>query len=159
MENKLREIKYLYHGTTDKYLQDLIDIEYPLGYPKKDFGQGLYTTTDIVQAKLWAEAKSTPKFAPIVIKYELLYEKIDFKKTNNILFEDACDNWVRFIYDNRRKLYKQGTYDFVYGKVADGKMGKIMMNINKISFDEFKKLISPSKKNGGSVIYWNKIGN
>jgi hypothetical protein len=148
MKNKLKDIKYVYHGTNEKYLKELQNIWIPKGKPKKDFGQGFYTTTDELQASRWALNKSTEKYKPVVIKYELLYEKIDFNITNNHIFLTPCDKWAKFIFENRKGLHEPNKFDFIYGKVADGKMAEIhkLLDENSITFEEFSKRIKPSKE-------------
>ena len=84
-----------------------------------DFGAGFYTTSNLSQAKSFAdkvvarkgEGKST------VSKYE--FDELAFEKLNVLAFEFPDEAWLDFVSDNRNGITQGEEYDLIYGPVAD----------------------------------------
>ena len=88
-----------------------------------DFGAGFYLTTSETQAARFSEivANRRKSGIPTVSVYEFDMEAAE--KTLAVhRFESANARWLRFITDNRLKLYKGDIYDVVIGAVANDKV-------------------------------------
>jgi len=110
---------FLYHGSNQAVTSPRL-IEQTRGL---DFGAGFYLTSSEKQAVQFSEiVKNRQKSGtPTVTVYEF-----DIKKAESILsvlrFESANDMWLRFVADNRLKIYDGHLYDIVIGAVANDKV-------------------------------------
>jgi hypothetical protein len=108
----------LYHGST-------IEVMEPILLKKQrllDFGQGLYTTTNQIQAERWASLKRNRAVDNSIQAFVNVY------KLSNMIFADkrfaikefeiADSDWLDFIYANRYGKIKH-EYDIVIGPVAN----------------------------------------
>lgn len=109
----------LYHGSNLR----IDEIDLAKSKPYKDFGKGFYLSADRNQAMEMAGFKSLISGGdPIVTRFEFdeygLYSS-DLKIKRFISYSDE---WLDFIIANRegRKVEK---FDFVYGPIADDKVG------------------------------------
>lgn len=109
----------LYHGSNLR----IDEIDLAKSKPYKDFGKGFYLSADRNQAMEMAGFKSLISGGdPIVTSFEFdeygLYSS-DLKIKRFISYSDE---WLDFIIANRegRKVEK---FDFVYGPIADDKVG------------------------------------
>lgn len=106
----------LYHGSNVKVSKPHI-INTNRGL---DFGPGFYTTSNIEQAKRWAElkAKRRGKGSPMVSVFyfdeQNLYEELNIK-----IFETANIEWLDYVVANRKGKYEGEQYDIVIGPVAN----------------------------------------
>ncbi len=106
----------LYHGGTD-----LVDTpEIRVGEVFLDFGVGFYTTTSYEQAERWARIKMRRNNADIgyVTIYEFDFEKAQ-KKLNIKHFENADEEWLNFVVNNRNGKSSNDNVDMHIGPVAD----------------------------------------
>ena len=113
----------VYHGSNVK-------VENPrLITPNRalDFGIGFYTTTNIEQAKSFANNvvnRNEGRGVPIISCYE-----VDFDKINNefkiLKFDHANDEWLDFVYANRTAKYSGIQYDVIIGPVANDTVYRI----------------------------------
>ena len=73
---------------------------------KTDFGKGFYTTTDFEQAKKWSKIKKKrlEKENPnLTIKqYVNVYEFTKNENLNILNFEEATEEWLKFVFKNRQ---------------------------------------------------------
>lgn len=116
-------MKTLYHGSNVSI--DSIDLH--KGRRGKDFGQGFYLSDDLYQAKRMAQITTEREGYgyPTVTYYELDDAYLQDKKLKVLQFFSYTKEWAEFILLNRRnRSYKQAhNYDFVYGPIADDKVG------------------------------------
>lgn len=107
----------LYHGSTEIIHQPLIlDSQRLL-----DFGKGFYTTTNAEQAKSWAIIKSKRIVGALnayVSVYDIDDNMLDSKDFNVKKFVKANEEWLDFVYENRKGLTTH-KYDIVIGAVAN----------------------------------------
>lgn len=161
--------QFAYHGTTSNYLESLKrGINFNLCDERTDFGKGFYLANSFIQARKWScylarrhnisEITKTkynigykPEYVqPLIIEYKLNVRLI--QTLNGYTFEEANDNWRRFVYNNRNEgnLYcdaqhnRDSKYDFVHGFLADGIMDDIkLVNSGLMSIEDFLKTIRP----------------
>ncbi|MCL2411713.1 MAG: DUF3990 domain-containing protein [Treponema sp.] len=84
-----------------------------------DFGQGFYTTTNINQAKSFAEKVSGRNGSK---KNHISIYSINtdiLKKLNYLYFDKPDKKWLDFVSANRNEIYNKKTYDVIYGPVAN----------------------------------------
>ena len=109
----------LYHGSNIRI--KVIDLE--KSKPFKDFGKGFYLSDTETQAMEMAKFKSSILGnAPIVTEFEFDADGLNSSNLKTKRFETYSDEWLDFIIANRegKKVEK---YDFVYGPIADDKVG------------------------------------
>lgn len=105
----------VYHGST-------ICIEKPCLLPanrRLDFGPGFYTTTDLAQAKRWAQIKKRRIMAPdgrvSVYAFDMASSDLNVKK-----FESPDEEWLDFVMANRMRDRPVVTqHDVIAGPVAN----------------------------------------
>lgn len=106
----------LYHGSTD--LVDKPEIRKSDVY--LDFGVGFYTTTSFEQAERWAKIKMRRK--NVDLGYVAVYE-FDIEKAEKELcvkrFENADEEWLSFVVNNRKGNIPEEKADLHIGPVAD----------------------------------------
>lgn len=85
-----------------------------------DFGPGFYTTTNKNQATSFAEKVADRNNSPkgIISIYEINLEKLKLE-TKGLWFEEANENWLDFVSNNRNQIATTLNYDFIYGPVAN----------------------------------------
>ena len=106
----------LYHGSTD--LVDKPEIRVSEVF--LDFGVGFYTTTSYEQAERWAKIKMRRNNADVsyVAIYEFDFEKAQ-KELNVKQFENADEEWLNFVVNNRNGKSSNDNADMHIGPVAD----------------------------------------
>lgn len=106
----------LYHGSTD--LVDKPEIRKSDVY--LDFGIGFYTTTSYEQAKRWAKIKMRRK--NVDLGYVAIYE-FDIEQAEKELtikrFDEADEEWLSFVVNNRKGDLADSITDMHIGPVAD----------------------------------------
>ena len=109
----------LYHGSNVRI--KVIDLE--KSKPFKDFGKGFYLSDTETKAMDMAKFKSSISgSAPVVTGFEFDADGLISSNLKTQRFETYSDEWLDFIISNRegKKVEK---YDFVYGPIADDKVG------------------------------------
>ena len=105
----------LYHGS------NLVVSQPKLLTPNRflDFGTGFYTTSNLSQAKSFADKVVARKGegTSTVSKYE--FDEAAFEKLNVLAFEAPDEAWLDFVSDNRSGAVLSEKYDLIYGPVAD----------------------------------------
>ena len=109
----------IYHGSTVIVEKPSLEI---LNY-RTDLGKGFYTTTDIEQAKRWTKIKKgrmqEENKDEEIKRYINIYEYIENENLNILNFEEATEQWLDFVYRNRKSIELLHDYDIVKGPVAD----------------------------------------
>lgn len=109
----------LYHGSNVQITQ----IDLTKSKPFKDFGKGFYLSDNIVQAEEMAKFKSTLfGGTPCVMEFEFDIDGMNASYLNMRMFDSYSDEWLDFIIANREGK-NAPKYDFVYGPIADDKVG------------------------------------
>ena len=110
----------LYHGSNMRI--DKIDLS--KSKPGKDFGKGFYLSDKENQALDLAAFKAEQLGGkPIITKF--IFDENGLYNSNLKIkkFNDYSLDWVEFIIANRMDK-SPATYDFVYGPIADDKVGR-----------------------------------
>lgn len=109
----------LYHGSTVVVKEPNIEI---LNF-RTDFGKGFYTTTDIEQAKRWTKIKKDRLEKEgkknEINRYISIYEYTENKDLKILDFVEATEEWLDFVYKNRKSDKLLHDYDIVKGPVAN----------------------------------------
>lgn len=118
----------LYHGSTEIVKEpNLLILNY-----KTDFGKGFYTTTNMKQAEKWSKIKKErlKKTANTlnIKQYINIYEYTEEKNLKILNFEKATEEWLRFIYHNRKSNKLTHQYDIVKGPVANDNLYQTLVN-------------------------------
>ncbi len=109
----------LYHGSNINI--DTIDLT--KSKPFKDFGKGFYLSDNREQAEEMAIFKSSISGGyPIVTRFEFNALGLESSGLKIQKFGLYSDEWLDFIIANREG-YKVEQFDFVYGPIADDKVG------------------------------------
>lgn len=109
----------LYHGSNVRI--KVIDLE--KSKPFKDFGKGFYLSDNEIQAMDMAKFKSSILGStPVVTGFEFDADGLNSSNLKTKRFETYSDEWLDFIIANREGKEVE-KYDFVYGPIADDKVG------------------------------------
>ncbi len=108
----------LYHGSLE--IVENPEIRKPTR--PLDFGEGFYTTTSLAQAKEWVTRRMDNQKANrgYVNVYELDESALENLKV--LTFEDASQQWIDFVKNNRLVLGFTHDYDVVHGPVANDRV-------------------------------------
>jgi len=105
----------LYHGSNTDF--DTIELSKCL--PNKDFGQGFYLTPSKYDALQRAKDKCRKEHegVPTVLRYK--WNETNPLKLSVKRFEKIDEEWVTFVFNNRKRKGKKHKFDIVIGPVAD----------------------------------------
>lgn len=110
----------LFHGSNIPI--EIIDLN--KSKPGKDFGKGFYLSDDEKQAMAMASFKAEQLGGEaIVSKFNFNAEGLNDAGLKIKIFEDYSLEWIDFIIANRTNT-NVDNYDYVYGPIADDKVGK-----------------------------------
>lgn len=107
----------LYHGSTVAVHVPQIVKRDRIG----DFGIGFYTTTDLEQARRFVHRKCAIEGVDrgVVSVYSVPDDILNRSDLKSKVFQGASEEWVEFVFANRRAaLYEHG-FDLVFGPVAN----------------------------------------
>ncbi len=130
-------MKYLkvYHGST--FIVKRPDLEI-LNY-KTDLRKGIYTTTDIEQAKKWTEIKKRrlkkENINKNITQYVNIYEYTENRNLNILNFNEATEEWLKFVFKNRQSDELVHQYDIVIGPVADDNLYQVLVGYENGIYD------------------------
>ena len=109
----------LYHGSNTEI--EVVDLE--KSKPFKDFGRGFYLSDDEAQAMEMARFRASILGGfPIITVFEFREIEIASSVLKIKKFDSYSDEWLDFIIANREGQEVE-RYDFVYGPIADDKVG------------------------------------
>jgi len=126
----------VYHGS------DILVKEPKIMQPIRalDFGSGFYTTTNIEQAKSFAE-KVRDRNESVKTHISIYNLNINLLIKQNTLFFDKPDKkWLDFVSDNRNGTYNGVIYDIIYGPVANDTIFKTFIAYQNGVLDEKETL-------------------
>lgn len=109
----------LYHGSNIK----VEEIDLSKSKPFKDFGKGFYLSDIESQAQEMAQFKVSLFYGvPVVTTFEFDKDAMLSSALKIKIFEEYSEEWLDFVINNRegRQVEK---YDFVYGPIANDKVG------------------------------------
>ena len=104
----------VYHGSTFIVKEPNIEMV----NSRTDFGKGFYTTSNYEQAKKWSKIKKD-RLDEKVNMYVNIYEYTEDETLNILVFKEATEEWVKFVFLNRYSNVLVHEYDIVKGPVAD----------------------------------------
>ena len=125
----------IYHGSIFIVKNPNLEI---LNY-RTDFGKGFYTTTDIEQAKRWTKIKK--ERAQVrnknekIKRYINIYEYTENKNLNILKFEEATEEWLKFIFKNRQSDGLIHQNDIVIGPVANDNLYQVLVSYENGIYD------------------------
>lgn len=109
----------LYHGSNVL----IKEIDLLKSRPFKDFGRGFYLSDNEMQAMEMAKFRSSISGGvPIVTIFEFDLVSLESSDLKIISFDSYSDEWLDFIISNREGKSVE-KYDYVYGPIADDKVG------------------------------------
>ena len=114
----------LYHGSNVKVSKPKIIVS----NRTLDFGAGFYTTSDKEQATKWSKVQATRREVgePMVSIYEFDENKVT--KLSVLHFEFANSEWLKYVTDNRKGIYRGEKHDIVIGPVANDNTMPVINN-------------------------------
>lgn len=120
----------VYHGTI--YHIQSID---PRKFKKnKDFGVGFYTTSDVEQARKFAQRLKRLENAPFCHVYEIEIENHSTLQVKN--FHGLEEDWLDYVVANRTGKPDLLTEDIIIGPVADDSVGATVSNYAANAYGE-----------------------
>jgi hypothetical protein len=110
----------LYHGSNIEVKNPKILTSARVG----DFGRGFYTTSNLEQARRWAQirAKQEDVSAGIVTIFEVADTIFKHPELRIKTFEKADEEWLDFVLENRKNTEFEHGFDLVIGPVADDRV-------------------------------------
>lgn len=89
-----------------------------------DFGHGFYTTTSKEQACKWASIKKNREKSEngILNVYKVNNNILNDETLKILNFNNASEDWLNFVIENRLKINYKHDYDIVHGSVADDRV-------------------------------------
>ena len=125
----------IYHGST--FIVEEPNLE--ILNNRTDFGKGFYTTTDIVQAKKWTKIKKKrlekEELKNTIHQYINIYEYIENTNLNILNFEEAIEEWLKFVFKNRQSDELVHQYDIVVGPVANDNLYQVLVGYENGIYD------------------------
>lgn len=125
----------VYHGSTFIVEKPSLEI---LNY-RTDFGKGFYMTTDMEQAKRWTKIKKgrleKEETYKDIHQYVNIYEYTENKDLNILNFEEATEEWLKFVFKNRQSNELVHQYDIVIGPVADDNLYQVLVSYENGVYD------------------------
>lgn len=105
----------LYHGSNVEVKEPRIIVS----NRTLDFGAGFYTTSSAAQAEKWAKTQTLRRREgkPIVTVYE--FDEVKAAQLSVLRFETAGRDWLHYVTDNRKGIYRGEKADIVAGPVAN----------------------------------------
>lgn len=109
----------LYHGSNVR----IKEIDLLKSRPFKDFGRGFYLSDNEMQAIEMAKFRSSISGGdPLVTVFEFDVVSLESSDLKIMRFDSYSDEWLDFIISNREGKSVE-RYDYVYGPIADDKVG------------------------------------
>ena len=125
----------VYHGST--FIVEKPDLE--IINNKTDFGKGFYTTTDIEQAKKWSRIKKKrlekENSSNEIKQYVNVYEFSKNDNLNILNFEEATEEWLKFVFKNRQSDELVHQYDIVIRPVANDNLYQVLVGYENGVYD------------------------
>ncbi len=139
----------LYHGSNCR----IYEIDLAKSKPFKDFGKGFYLSDNKPQAEEMGDFKASISGGSSVVT-EFDFDALGLESSGLKIrrFDSYSDEWVDFIIANREG-YKVEKYDFVYGPIADDKVGFQLRKYKEEVIDK-KEIIEKLKYMKGITFHY-----
>ena len=110
----------LYHGSHIEVKNQKIITSSRVG----DFGRGFYTTSNLEQARRWAQIRALQEAQPsgIVTVFDVPDHLFDHPELQIKSFENADEMWLDFVLANRKNVDFEHEFDLVRGPVANDRV-------------------------------------
>ena len=110
----------LYHGSHIEVKNPKIITSSRVG----DFGRGFYTTSNLEQARRWAQirAMQEKQFSGVVTVFDVPDHLFAHPELQIKSFENADDVWLDFVLANRKAVDFEHEFDLVRGPVANDRV-------------------------------------
>ena len=110
----------LYHGSHIEVKNPKITTSSRIG----DFGRGFYTTSNLEQARRWAQIRAIQENQPsgVVTVFDVPDHLFSHPELQIKSFENANDVWLDFVLANRKDVDFNHEFDLVCGPVADDRV-------------------------------------
>ena len=110
----------LYHGSHIEVKNPKIITSSRVG----DFGRGFYTTSNLEQARRWAQIRAIQENQPsgVVTVFDVPDHLFSHPELQIKSFETANEEWLDFVLANRKNVDFEHEFDLVCGPVADGRV-------------------------------------
>ena len=110
----------LYHGSHIEVKNPKIITSSRIG----DFGRGFYTTSNLEQARRWAQIRAIQENQPsgVVTVFDVPDHLFSHPELQIKSFENANDVWLDFVLANRKDVDFDHEFDIVRGPVADDRV-------------------------------------
>lgn len=105
----------LYHGSNVEVSEPRIIVT----SRTLDFGAGFYTTSDLGQARRWAELQTRRRGSGSVTVSVFEYDESASQRLSVRNFSGASVEWLDFVSENRKATYRGKKYDIAIGPVAN----------------------------------------
>lgn len=105
----------LYHGSNVEVSEPRIIVT----SRTLDFGAGFYTTSDLGQARRWAELQTRRRGSGSVTVSVFEYNGSASQRLSVRSFSGASAEWLDFVSENRKATYRGKKYDIAIGPVAN----------------------------------------
>ena len=89
-----------------------------------DFGRGFYTTSNLEQARRWAQIRAIQENQPsgVVTVFDVPDHLFSHPELQIKSFENADEMWLDFVLANRKNVDFDHEFDIVSGPVADDRV-------------------------------------
>lgn len=105
----------LYHGSNVEVSEPRIIVT----SRTLDFGAGFYTTSDLGQARRWAELQTRRRGSGSVTVSVFEYDGSASQRLSVRNFSGASAEWLDFVSENRKATFRGKKYDIAIGPVAN----------------------------------------
>lgn len=122
----------LYHGSNI----EIRTIDLTKSKPYKDFGKGFYLYAIKDQAKEMAQFKvSILQGNTVITEFEFDKDGLLNSDLKLLIFEDYTEEWLDFVINNREGQETE-KFDFVFGPIADDRVGLQIRRFKDGSIDK-----------------------
>ena len=132
----------LYHGSYIEVKNPKIITSGRVG----DFGRGFYTTSNLEQARRWAQIRATQENQSfgIVTMFDVPDNLFTHPELQIKSFENANEIWLDFVLANRKNVDFEHNFDLVRGPVADDRV-YVCLNMLEGGFFDYEIVIKKLK--------------
>ena len=132
----------LYHGSYIEVKNPKIITSGRVG----DFGRGFYTTSNLEQARRWAQIRATQENQSfgIVTMFDVPDNLFTHPELQIKSFENANEIWLDFVLANRKNVDFEHKFDLVRGPVADDRV-YVCLNMLEGGFFDYEIVIKKLK--------------
>lgn len=133
----------LYHGSNIKVTNPKIIVS----NRALDFGAGFYTTSDIEQAKRWANLQERRRRTGKATVTVFEFDEKAVRELSFLHFPQADWMWLQYVAENRKGTFHGEKYDIVAGPVANDNTMPVINDFvaGKINMETAATLLMPQR--------------